>query len=236
MPELPTSPITVGVVDDQPLLVSAFVALIDNQPDLHVVGTAADGEQAVTLAARVRPDVLLMDLRMPVLDGVEATRRIARAAPRPRILVLTTFNVDELVTGAIGAGARGFLLKDADPGVVLDGIRAVHRGEAVLDPAVTGHVVAALQQAPPPAAAELAGRLTARETEVLALVARGASNAEIAAELFIAETTVKTHIGNLLLKLAARDRVALVVLAHTMGLARPGTLPSLPRDGDPPSA
>lgn len=217
-----SEPLRVLVVDDQPLLVSAFVALIDNQPDLQVVGTAADGREAIAGCAELEPDVVLMDIRMPVLDGVEATRQILAKPTRTRILVLTTFNVDELVTGALAAGARGFLLKDADPEAVLDGIRAVHRGEAVLDPGVAGHVVAALQTTA--RHSPLAEKLTARETEVLTLIARGFTNAEIATELVVAETTVKTHVGNLLLKLAARDRVALVVLAYSMGLARPRPL------------
>lgn len=214
--------IRVAVVDDQPLLVSAFVALIDNQPDLAVVATGSNGQQAVELAAEHRPDVIVMDLRMPILDGVEATRRILAGPPGTRILVLTTFNVDELVTGALAAGARGFLLKDAEPDQVLDGIRTVHRGEAVLDPAVASHVVAALRRTAE--RSPLAEQLTPREVEVLGLIARGLTNGEIAAKLFVAETTVKTHVGNLLLKLQARDRVALVVLAYSMGLATPQRL------------
>lgn len=212
--------ITVAVVDDQPLLVSAFVALIDAQPDMTVVGRGTDGAQAVALAAEQAPDVLLMDLRMPVLDGVEATRRIVAAGGRTRVLVLTTFNVDELVTGALGAGARGFLLKDAEPEQVLDGIRAVHAGRAVLDPAVAEHVVGALHRASG-ALARVDERLTRREIEVLGLIAEGLTNGEIAARLVLGETTVKTHVGNLLAKLGARDRVALVVLAYAMGLADP---------------
>jgi DNA-binding NarL/FixJ family response regulator len=208
--------IRVAVVDDQPLLVSAFVALIDAQDDLTVVGTAGDGEQAVSLAASSLVDVMLMDLRMPVLDGVSATRAICSASDRPRILVLTTFNIDELVLGAVAAGARGFLLKDADPDDVLDGIRALHRGEAVISPDVTGHLVTALRDAPAPN--PFGGILTAREREVLLLIAHGLTNREIAERLVIAETTVKTHVGNLLAKLDARDRVALVVLAHSTGI------------------
>lgn len=210
--------IRVGVVDDQPLLVSAFVALIDAQDDLTVVGTARDGAQAVALAQGGGVDVLLMDIRMPGLDGVSATRRICAAGDRPRILILTTFNVDELVLGAVAAGARGFLLKDSEPHDVLEGIRAVHRGEAVISPDVTTHLVDALRRTPPPNPFD--GVLTARELEVLALIAQGLTNPEIAQHLVIAETTVKTHVGNLLLKLAARDRVALVVLAYSAGVVR----------------
>lgn len=231
--------IRVAVVDDQPLLTSAFVALIDAQPDLTVVGTAANGAEAVDLAASTDIDVMLMDIRMPVLDGVAATRRICAVAERPRILMLTTFNVDDLVLGAIAAGARGFLLKDADPEDVLDGIGAIHRGEAVLASEVTPYLVDALRETTPPAPFD--GRLTPREVEVLSLIAHGLTNREIADHLVIAETTVKTHVGNLLLKLAARDRVALVVLAYSSGLVRargPITL-SPPVGGDgggPPSA
>lgn len=220
--------ITVAVVDDQPLLVSAFVALVDAQPDMTVVGRGANGAEAVALAAELAPDVLLMDIRMPVLDGVAATRRIVEAGATTRVLVLTTFNVDDLVTGALAAGARGFLLKDAEPEAVLDGIRAVHAGRAVLDPAVADHVVGALNRSTPAPAGD--PRLTAREVDVLTLIAEGLTNAEIATRLVVAETTVKTHVGNLLMKLGARDRVALVVLAYAMGLADPvrnaGRLPA----------
>lgn len=216
--------ITVAVADDQPLLVSAFVALVDAQPDMVVVGRARDGAEAVEVARREQPDVMLMDLRMPVLDGVEATRQIVRAGVRPHILVLTTFNMEDLVREALTAGARGFLLKDAEPELVLDGIRRLHDGRAVLDPAVAHHVVAAVRSTASRASVD--ERLTPRETEVLRLIAKGLTNAEIAAELVVAETTVKTHVGNLLMKLQARDRVALVVQAFAMGLAEPGELPA----------
>lgn len=217
------TPITVAVADDQPLLVSAFVALVEAQPDMTVVGRARDGAEAVEVARRERPDVMLMDLRMPGMGGVEATRRIVQAGARPHILVLTTFNMEDLVRDALAAGARGFLLKDAEPELVLDGIRQVHSGRAVLDPAVADHVVAALRAIPCHAAVD--ERLTPRETDVLRLIAKGHTNAEIAAALVVAETTVKTHVGNLLMKLEARDRVALVVQAHAMGLGGPGGLP-----------
>ncbi len=210
--------VRVAVVDDQPLLVSAFVALIDAQPDLTVVGTAGDGRQAVELAATVPIDVMVMDLRMPVLDGVAATRRICGAGERPRVLVLTTFNVDELVLGAVAAGARGFLLKDAGPADLLDGIRAVHRGQAVIAQEAATHLVDALRRATP--SHVFGGRLTPRELEILGHIARGSTNREIADRLVIAETTVKTHVGNLLAKLDARDRVALVVMAYGSGLVR----------------
>ncbi|GMA37989.1 response regulator [Mobilicoccus caccae] len=231
-------PIKVVVVDDQPLLVSAFSALIGNQPDMTVVATAADGVEAVERTLAHAVDVVLMDIRMPRLDGVEATRRILAREKAPRVLVLTTFNVDELVLAAVGAGARGFLLKDAEPTEVIDAIRAVHRGEAVIASQAAPALLAAVRN--PAALVEPTGdeedgaagpsplvdHLTAREVEVLRLIAQGRTNAEIADDLFIAQTTVKTHVGNLLLKLDARDRVALVVLAHSVGLAGPaGTVP-----------
>lgn len=233
------APIRVAVVDDQALLVSAFSALIDAQPDMTVVATAGDGSEAVEMTAREALDVVLMDIRMPRLDGVAATRRIVERGERPRVLILTTFNVDELVLGAVGAGARGFLLKDAAPTEVVDAIRAVHRGEAVVASQATPALLSALQRpgvvpmptdddAGDPRAAGVGGgaepavsSLTAREVEVLRLIASGRTNAEIADALFIAQTTVKTHVGNLLLKLDARDRVALVVLAHGVGLVGP---------------
>lgn len=219
-------PIRVGIADDQPLLVSAFRALIDNEPGLVVGATAADGHEAVAMCAEHDLDVVLMDIRMPRLDGIEATRRIAAAGDRPRVLVLTTFDVDEFVLGAVGAGARGFLLKDADPADVLGAVRAVHRGEAVIAHRAAPALLAELRRLAGPERSDETGTgsrdavegLTPREIEVLTLVGRGATNAEIADELFIAPTTVKTHVGNLLLKLSARDRVALVVLAHGVGL------------------
>ena len=217
--------IRVGVVDDQPLLVSAFAALIDNCADMRVVGTGRNGAEAIELCSTTEVDVLLLDIRMPVLDGVTATARLCEAGAGARVLILTTFNADELVLGAIAAGARGFLLKDADPDDVLEAIRDVHAGRAVIDPAAAPALLAALRQVPesspatkPVGHSSVAGLLTRRELEVLTLIGRGRTNREIVAELFIAETTVKTHVGNLLTKLNARDRVALVVLAHSVGL------------------
>ncbi|WP_040156099.1 response regulator [Mobilicoccus massiliensis] len=229
------APIRVAIVDDQALLVSAFSALIDNEPDMEVSATGGDGVDALALVEAHDLDVVVMDIRMPRLDGVEATRRLVERGDRPRILILTTFNVDELVLGALAAGARGFLLKDADPTELLDAIRAVHRGEAVVATQATPALLGALRRSDLPltpvpqdddevtaAVVDPAiAALTARELDVLRLIARGRTNAEIADELFIAQTTVKTHVGNLLLKLDARDRVALVVLAHSVGLAGP---------------
>lgn len=236
------SAIRVAVVDDQPLLVSAFSALIAHEPDMEVVATGTDGVEAVELCATHHVDVVVMDIRMPRMDGVEATRRITSQADAPRVLVLTTFNVDDLVLGAVGAGARGFLLKDAEPSEVTAAIRAVHRGEAVIAtqaaPALLSAVCraeAAVNAAPdetsdvgPQAQGETSpvDGLTSREVDVLRLVASGLTNAEIAETLFIASTTVKTHVGNLLLKLGARDRVALVLIAHSAGLvAHSATVP-----------
>jgi DNA-binding NarL/FixJ family response regulator len=212
--------IRVAVVDDQPLLVSSFAAYLERQPDMTVVGTATDGARALELCRRTEVDVVVMDLRMPVLDGVEATRALTDRGDRPRVLVLTTFDVDEFVVAAARAGARGHLLKDAEPTALLSAVRAVHDGRAVLGGAepselLRAHLGSDRAGASRPGA-EVLAQLSGRETEVLAEIASGATNAEIADRLRIAETTVKTHVGNLLAKLGCRDRVALVVLAHAV--------------------
>lgn len=223
-----TAPIRVGIADDQPLLVEAFRALIDHQADMRVAATAADGAQALEACSATALDVLLMDIRMPRLDGIETTRRLVERGPRPRVLVLTTFDLDDYVLGALGAGASGYLLKDVEPAQLLEAIRAVHRGEAVIASSAAPVVLDRLRssaraQGASDARAARAGRLldqlTGREREVLALIGAGATNREIAAQLVIAETTVKTHVSSLLLKLQARDRVALVIIAHAAGLA-----------------
>jgi DNA-binding NarL/FixJ family response regulator len=225
VPAEPTQGVVrVLLVDDQPLLRTGFRMVLGTEPGLTVVGEAGDGEEAVELARRLLPDVVLMDIRMPRLDGVEATRRIVEAGLRTRVLVLTTFDLDEYVVGALRAGASGFVTKDVPADELVDAIRVVAAGEAVVAPRVlrrlldryAGHL-------PDPAAAPPAVHgLTDREHEVLVLIARGRSNAEIARELYVSETTVKTHVGHVLTKLAVRDRVQAVVLAYESGLVRPG--------------
>lgn len=216
-----TEPIRVFLVDDQEMVRAGFRMLVESQDDLTVVGEAGDGDEAVHRLAVTAADVVLMDVRMPRLDGVEATRRLAARGETPRIIVLTTFDLDEYAFAAIKAGAAAFLLKDATPPELLAAIRAVHSGDSVVAPSTTRrlleHVAATWQQpdqpAEDPAADRLAG-LTEREREVLVLVGRGRSNQEIAAELVVAEATVKTHVGRLLAKTGSRDRVQLVVLAY----------------------
>jgi DNA-binding NarL/FixJ family response regulator len=216
------------LVDDQPLLRAGFRMVLETQSDIDVVGEASDGEQGVAMTRTLRPDVALMDVRMPVLDGIEATRRIVADQMETRILVLTTFDVDEYVFAALRAGASGFLLKDVPPDDLLTGIRAVAAGDAVVAPTVTRRLIDAFADHLPdpatgrsPLAAQL-DRLTAREREVLVEVARGRSNAEIAELLTVSEATVKTHVGRILGKLELRDRVQVVVFAYEAGIIRPG--------------
>lgn len=221
------SPITVALVDDQVLFRAGVRMLIGSQPDLSFVGEAGDGRQAQELVERVRPDVVLMDIRMPVVDGLAATESILASCERdrsrpPRIIVLTTFDLDEAAARAIRAGASGFVLKDAEPEFLLAAIRTVHAGNAVIAAAATRelfeHFSVAATSAPAPVPAEFES-LTAREGEIFLLAARGLSNAEIAAAEFLSEATVKTHISRILAKLALRDRVQLVVYAFENGLA-----------------
>ena len=219
-----TGPIRVALVDDQQLVRAGFRMVIDSQPDLRVVAEAANGEEAVAAARRERPDLVVMDVRMPVLDGIGATRRITALPDPPRVVVLTTFDLDEHAFAALRAGAGGFLLKDAPAEDVLAAIRTVHAGDAVLAPSTTRrlleHVAADL---PTPLTEDDAlAALTERERAVMVEIASGATNSEIAAHLFLAEPTVKTHVGRILAKLGARDRVQAVVVAYETGLVQPG--------------
>ncbi|MQS15685.1 response regulator transcription factor [Streptomyces kaniharaensis] len=219
---------TVLIVDDQPLQRYGFRMLLESQPDTEVVGEAAHGAEAVRLTADLRPDVVLMDIRMPGMDGIEATRQIVATGGRSRILVLTTFDLDEYAHAALRAGASGFLLKDARPEELLAGIRAVAEGDAVVAPAITRRLLDAyahrLPVRPPgttPAADARLDSLTDREREILVAVAHGWTNAEIARRLVLAESTVKTHMGRVLAKIGARDRVQAVIFAYDRGLTHP---------------
>jgi DNA-binding NarL/FixJ family response regulator len=216
--------ISVLVVDDQQLVRTGFTMILGAEPDLQVVGEAADGAEAVDLARKLDPDVVLMDIRMPVMDGIEATRLL----PDRKVLILTTFDLDEYVFDALRAGASGFLLKDTPPEELAAAVRIVAAGDALLAPSITRRLVAEFASRPPaePAASADLDHLTEREREVLVLMARGLSNAEIAGQLFLGETTVKTHVGRVLMKLQLRDRVQAVVLAYESGLVRPGEPPT----------
>lgn len=212
-----SAPVRVVLVDDQALFRAGIRMLVDSQPDLMVVGEAGDGVEAIEVVRRERPDVVLMDIRMPRLDGLAATAELLRDADAPRIVMLTTFDLDEAAARAIREGASGFLLKDADPEFLLAAIRTVHAGSAVIAASATRDLFA--QFSPPPVAAPAAWQaLTEREREIFALAARGLSNAEIAQQEFLSEATVKTHISRILAKLALRDRVQLVVFAFEHGL------------------
>jgi DNA-binding NarL/FixJ family response regulator len=214
--------IRVLVADDQALVRGGFRMIIEERPDLELVGEAEDGEQAIRLAGELDPDVILMDVRMPNLDGVEATRRLVASGARARILVLTTFDLDEYVYAAVDAGASGFLLKDVQPAELVDAIRVVAAGNSLFGPAATRRLVERF--APPPGtAAPSLETLTDREREVLRLLAEGRSNAELASRLYLSEATVKTHVSAVLRKLGVRDRVQAVIAAYEAGLVRPGT-------------
>ena len=213
--------IRVLVVDDQPLVRSGFRMVIEERPDLELVGEATDGVQALELARELEPDVILMDVRMPNLDGVEATRRLVEEGTQARILVLTTFDLDEYVYAAIRAGASGFLLKDVEPADLVDAIRVVAAGNSLFGPAATERLVARFAQQPAPDSARSLDELTDREKEILTLLATGLSNAELAERLFLSETTVKTHVSSILRKLRVRDRVQAVIAAYDAGLVSP---------------
>lgn len=223
----------VVVVDDQAVIRAGLRMIIDHEADLTVVGEAGDGLEAIDVVASVKPDVVLMDIRMPRLDGLEATRRIrSGGVAAPAVVVLTTFDDEEYVLGAVRAGASGFLLKDAGPDLLVQGIRAAHRGDALVDPAVTGTLIArclqlekeaALAEHPEPLKWETAiNSLSVREREVLIDMARGWSNRRLSREMHLGETTVKTHVSNVLAKLGAASRVEAVVVAYESGLVRPG--------------
>jgi DNA-binding NarL/FixJ family response regulator len=216
--------ITIVVADDHALARGGLRAMLAAEDDLDVIGEAADGMEAVEAALKLRPDVVVMDIRMPRLDGIEATRRIRAHAGAPHVLVLTTFDLDEYVYEALRAGAGGFLLKDAPPGQLAEGVRTVAVGETLLAPAVTKRLVERFVSRPAPGSAERSrlDELTEREVEVLRLIAQGLSNAEIAGRLFLSEGTVKTHVTRILSKLDLRDRVQAVVLAYETGLVEPG--------------
>jgi DNA-binding NarL/FixJ family response regulator len=216
--------IRVVVADDQGMVRSGFSVLLNAQPDIEVIAEAVNGEEAIARAAELRPDVILMDVRMPVLDGLQATRVITGMADAPKVLVLTTFDLDDYVYEALRSGASGFLLKDASAGELAEAVRLVAAGDALLSPGVTRRLIAefARMGAPRSPGRQQLDGLTERESEVLALVARGMSNAEIAGYLVVAEQTVKTHVSRILMKLGLRDRTQAVVLAYETGLVHPG--------------
>ena len=211
--------IRVLVADDQPMVRAGFRMLLADEEDIDVVAEASSGLEAVQEAARVRPTVVLMDIRMPRLDGLEATRRILAADEAARILILTTFDLDEYIYEALRAGASGFVLKDDPPEQLIAAIRTVAAGDALLSPAITKRVIKQFTRVPHPAPPKEFGELTAREQEVFRLIARGLSNAEIGQELYIGETTVKTHMTHILQKFNLRDRVQLIVLAYQTGIS-----------------
>jgi DNA-binding NarL/FixJ family response regulator len=215
--------IKVLIADDQALVRSGFRMILEARDDLEVVGEASDGEQAIRLAAQTRPDVVLMDVRMPGLDGIAATARLTAAGDTPKIIILTTYDLEEPLYAALRAGASGFLLKDVRPADLADAIRVVAGGDALLAPTATRRLLDRflITDVTPAASSGSLDRLTEREREVLGLLARGASNAEIAARLTVTEATVKTHVSSILRKLEVRDRVQAVVLAYDLGLVRP---------------
>lgn len=218
------SPVRVALVDDQELMRTGFRMILETEDDIEVVGEAAEGGAGVELCRRQRPDVVLMDVRMPGVDGIEATRRIVEEIPEVKVLVLTTFDLDDYVFGAMRAGASGFLLKDTPADRLVEAIHVVAGGEALMSPTVTRRLIEAFVESGPAPTTEVqgVGDLTEREVDVLRLVARGLSNAEIAKELILGETTVKTHVSRILMKLGVRDRVQAVVAAYESGVVRPG--------------
>lgn len=213
--------ITTVIADDQTLVRAGFKKLLDSEDGIEVIGEASDGDEAVKLARQMSPQVVLMDIRMPKMDGLEATRIITRDTDA-QVLILTTYDLDEYVFGALMEGASGFLLKDSPPDTLIAGIRTVSRGDALLAPSVTRRLIAEFSNRAPSSSLRSLPELSARETEVLIHVARGESNREIAEQLCLSEATVKTHVGHILMKLECRDRVQAVVVAYEAGLVRPG--------------
>ena len=215
--------IRILLVDDQALVRAGFRMILDAEPEMEVVGEAGDGREAIDQVRALRPDIVLMDIRMPELDGLEATRRLLDGrAQGPRILILTTFDLDEYVYEALRAGASGFLLKDRPPEELVAAVRVVASGDALLAPSVTRRLIEEFAKSAPKVSRDDLAELTDREREVLVLIARGLSNAEIAKALFVAETTVKTHVGHVLTKLGLRDRAQAVVVAYESGVVQPG--------------
>jgi DNA-binding NarL/FixJ family response regulator len=214
--------IRVLVVDDQTLVRSGISQILSHAADIDVIGDAANGSEAVEKTLRLRPDVVLMDVRMPAMDGLEATKRIVAQRPETKVIVLTTFELDEYVFGAVRAGASGFLLKDIDPDSLRQAVKLVAEGNALLSPSVTRRVIAEFAETTGELDDSVLGPLTPREVEVLALVGRGRSNDEIAEELFISASTAKTHVNRAMMKLGVHDRAQLVVIAYETGLIRPG--------------
>jgi DNA-binding NarL/FixJ family response regulator len=222
------APVRIIVADDHQVVRTGFAALLDTQPDFTVLGTASDGAEAVRMSRELRPDVVLMDVRMPGTDGIEATRQLTGRAAGPRVIILTTFDLDEYVYDALRAGASGFLLKDVTAERLFDAVRVVAAGEALLAPAVTRRLISEFARLPPKVSDQRAptaaiAELTQRETEVLRLLAEGLSNPEIADRLVVTEETVKTHVSRVLHKLGLRDRTQAVVLAYESGLVTPGS-------------
>ena len=216
--------VRVVIADDQGMVRSGFTTLLNSEPDIEVIGEAVNGQEAIARAVQLRPDVILMDVRMPVMDGLQATREITAMDGGPRVLVLTTFDLDDYVYQALRWGASGFLLKDASARELAEAVRVVAAGDGLLSPSVTRRLIAefARMGAPRGPSRKTLQDLTERETEVLALVARGLSNAEIAGHLVVAEQTVKTHVSRILMKLGLRDRTQAVVLAYETGVVQPG--------------
>ncbi|MFI9841439.1 response regulator [Nonomuraea sp. NPDC051941] len=216
--------IRVLIADDQGMVRTGFTVFLSGQPDIEVVGEAANGREAVERASALRPDVVLMDVRMPVMNGLEATRELLSRGGTPKVLILTTFDLDDYVYEALRAGASGFLLKDASATQLVEAVRVVAGGEALIAPAITKRLIHEFAKlgAPRPVTGKRPAELTERETEVLTLVAQALSNQEIAEKLFVAEQTVKTHVGRVLMKLGLRDRAQAIVFAYETGLVRPG--------------